>query len=276
MTVTRFAPSPNGSLHLGHAWSAIVAHDLAMARGGRFLLRIEDIDGVRSLADKPDEFREDLAWLGLTWEDVPKQSTRLAAYADAVQSLTRQGLLYPCTCTRKDISAMATREGPEGLIYSGTCKDRTVDTDKPHSLRLDTKKLAHLIGETFWQDELQGRQFTDPQLLGDVVIVRKDAPFSYHLAATLDDAADGVTLVTRGQDLFAMTHIHRALQEVLSLPVPTWHHHGLLVDESGAKLAKRRGSPSLADGRAAGEDGRALAARLRAHDFPTGISLASA
>ena len=276
MTVSRFAPSPNGSLHLGHAYSAIVSHDLAKARGGRFVLRIEDIDGARSLPDKPEEFRHDLAWLGLTWDEVPAQSTRLASYGAAVDSLRRDGLLYPCICTRKDIAARAMHHGPEGPIYPGICKGRPVATDRPCVLRLDTEKLATMIGTTFWHDEVHGRQTTEPQCLGDVVLMRKDAPYSYHLAATLDDAADGVTLVTRGQDLFMMTHVHRALQAVLGLPVPIWHHHALLVDEDGRKLAKRRGSPSLADRRAAGEDGLALAARLRALCLPTGIRLSSA
>ena len=276
MTTSRFAPSPNGSLHLGHAFSAIVAHDLAVSRGGRFLLRIEDIDGSRSLPDKPQEFRDDLAWLGLSWNEVPAQSTRLAAYGDAIAYLQSEGLLYACTCTRKDIAAAATREGPEGAIYPGTCRGTPADASQPHALRLDCGSLSDRVGTLYWQDEVRGRQTTDPRLLGDVVLVRKDAPYSYHLAATLDDAADGVSLVTRGQDLFAMTHVHRALQEVLGLPVPVWHHHALLVDETGAKLAKRRGSASLADRRAAGEDGRALAARLRAHDLPTGITLSNA
>ncbi|MCA0910341.1 tRNA glutamyl-Q(34) synthetase GluQRS [Qipengyuania gaetbuli] len=276
MVVTRFAPSPNGSLHLGHAYSAVVAHDIARERGGKFLLRIEDIDGVRSLPEKPDEFREDLAWLGLEWEEVPAQSTRLANYEEVAQFLLHEGLLYPCTCTRAEIAALEPRLGPEGAIYPGTCKGQNFDPEKPVSLRLDVDKALARVGEVIWEDETNGVMVADPRVFGDVVLVRKDAPASYHLAATLDDAADGVTLVTRGQDLFAMTHIHRVLQELLGLPVPEYHHHPILLDETGQKLAKRRNSPSLAQRRKDGEDGRELAARLRAGEFPAGISLANA
>jgi glutamyl-Q tRNA(Asp) synthetase len=276
MTVTRFAPSPNGPLHLGHAYSAVVAHDLAKQAGGRFLLRVEDIDGPRSRPQLADVFRRDLAWLGLEWEEVPAQSTRLAAYAAAAQDLLARGYLYRCTCTRAEIEAQGAKMGSQGLVYPGTCKTRPPDSDRPAALRLDVARAVADVGALTWEDALSGPQVADPREAGDVVIVRKDAPASYHLAATLDDAADGVTLVTRGMDLFAATPIHRLLQALLSLPVPRWHHHGLLVDESGQKLAKRRGSPSLADRREAGEDGLLLAEQLRLHSFPAGISLASA
>ena len=275
MIVTRFAPSPNGPLHLGHAWSAIVAHDLASARGGRFLLRIEDIDGARSRPELAAEFRADLTWLGLDFDDVPAQSTRLASYAAAAEHLRAAGLLYPCTCTRTHIEALAPRMGAEGPIYPGTCKGRPVDPALPAAWRLDIEAAMGKAGPLIWEDEVHGTQAADPREFGDVVLVRKDAPASYHLAATLDDAADGVTLVTRGMDLFAATHVHRLLQALLGLPVPRWHHHPLLLDASGQKLAKRRGSPSLADRRAAGEDGRALADALRAGRIPAGITLAS-
>lgn len=275
-TVTRFAPSPNGSLHLGHAYSAIVAHDLAKERGGRFLLRVEDIDGGRSRPELADEFRRDLEWLGLEWEEVPMQSMRLASYEGAAQELLALGLLYPCTCTRKEIEAARPRLGPDGMIYPGTCKGRLLDPAKPVALRLDVEKAMQVAGELTWTDELAGAQRCDPRQFGDVVLVRKDEPASYHLAATLDDAADGVTLVTRGMDLFHSTHIHRLLQALFDLPVPQWHHHGLLLDEEGRKLAKRRSSPSLADRRLEGEDGRALADALRAGRLPTGISLGNA
>ena len=275
MAVTRFAPSPNGPLHLGHAYSAIVAHDLAKERGGRFLLRIEDIDGARSRSDLADEFRRDLEWLGLEWDEVPAQSTRLESYDAAARKLLEAGLLYPCTCTRAEIEALKPRLGPEGLVYPGTCKGRLLDPAKPAALRLDMDCAMARAGHLEWEDELAGRMIADPREAGDVVIVRKDAPASYHLAATLDDAADQVTLVTRGQDLFPATHVHRLLQALLGLPVPRWHHHGLLMDESGKKLAKRRGSPSLADRRKGGEDGLLLAEQLRLHRFPAGISLAS-
>ena len=276
MTVTRFAPSPNGPLHLGHAYSAVVAHDLAKRAGGRFLLRIEDIDGPRSRPELAEAFRRDLAWLGLEWEEVPAQSTRLATYAAAAQELLARGYLYRCTCTRAEIESLRPRIGSQGAVYPGTCKTRPPEPDKPAALRLDMARALADVGPLEWEDAMAGVQRADPLEAGDVVIVRKDSPASYHLAATLDDAADGVTLVTRGADLFAATPIHRVLQALLDLPVPRWHHHRLLVDASGQKLAKRRGSPSLADRREAGEDGLLLAEQLRLHRFPGGISLASA
>lgn len=261
--VTRFAPSPNGHLHLGHALSAIVAHDLARASGGRFLLRIEDIDGPRSRPELADEFRRDLEWLGLEWEEVPAQSTRLVSYAAAAEALRVRGLIYPCTCTRKEIEEAGAQQGLEGLIYPGTCKSRAPNPSRPAAWRLDAAKALAETGPLMWEDALAGPQAVDLSGLGDVVLVRKDLPASYHLAVTLDDAADGVTLVTRGADLFAASHVHRTLQALLGLPVPRWHHHPLLTDETGQKLAKRRGSPALAERRAAGEDGRMLAEQLR-------------
>ena len=275
MTVTRFAPSPNGPLHLGHAFSAIVAHDLAREARGRFLLRIEDIDGPRSRPELADEFRRDLEWLGLEWEEVPAQSTRLTTYDAAARNLLDRGLLYPCTCTRADIEALKPRLGSQGAVYPGTCKGSVVDLGKPAALRLDIDRAMAESGQLLWEDALAGQQVADPREGGDVVIVRKDAPASYHLAATLDDAADGVTLVTRGADLFDATHIHRLLQALLGLPVPLWYHHGLLTDESGQKLAKRRGSPSLADRRRSGENGQALADAVRSGEFAAGITLAN-
>lgn len=271
MIVTRFAPSPNGPLHLGHAFSAVTAHDLAAAAGGRFVLRIEDIDGARSRPELAEEFRRDLAWLGLEWEEVPPQSARVSSYLAAAERLRAQGLLYPCRCTRAEIAAAGGNSG----LYPGTCRGRDIAEDEPVAWRIDMAKAAALAGPLTWADALWGEQRARPDLLGDVVLLRKDpdTPASYHLAATLDDAADGVTLVTRGTDLFAATHVHRLLQALLDLPVPRWHHHPLLLDESGSKLAKRRGSPSLAERRLAGEDGLALAAALRGRRFPAGISL---
>ena len=260
-------------LHLGHAWSAIIAHDLAKERGGRFLLRIEDIDGVRSKPELPDAFRRDLEWLGLEWEEVPAQSTRLDSYEAAAKQLQDAGLLYPCTCTRSEIAALQPRIGPEGLVYPGTCKGKRVDEGRQAALRLDVEKAMARVGEIVWEDEIAGIAVADPRPFGDVVLVRKEDPASYHLAATLDDAADGVTLVTRGADLFTSTHIHRVLQELLQLPVPNWHHHQLLLDDTGEKLAKRRDSRSLADLRGAGADGRQLADNLRCGNLPAGISL---
>ncbi len=274
MPITRFAPSPNGPLHLGHGYSAIIAHDLAHMGAGRLLLRIEDIDGARSKPELANEFRADLAWLGLEWTEVPAQSNRLASYAEAAERLKAMDLLYPCNCTRAEIAAAAIKIGPEGPVYPGTCRKDPPRSPEGLAWRLNVSEAMAQAGPLFWTDNIAGEQSAAPELAGDVVLLRKDAPASYHLAATLDDAQDGVTLVTRGQDLFAATHIHRLLQELLGLPVPRWHHHSLLVDETGTKLAKRRGSPSLADRRLAGEDGRHLANDIRYHHFPAGISLA--
>ncbi len=275
MDVTRFAPSPNGSLHLGHAYSAIVAHDLALSEGGRFLLRIEDIDGGRSRPELAEEFRADLAWLGLEWEEVPAQSSRVDEYEVAAATLAAMGLLYPCSCSRAEIAAAATRTGPDGPVYPGTCKAHPPARGEAVAWRLDVEAAMARTGPLVWSDALTGEQVARPDLLGDVVLVRKDpdTPASYHLAVTLDDAADGITLVTRGADLFAATHIHRLLQELLGLPVPRWHHHALLLDSDGRKLAKRRNSPSLADRRLAGEDGAELARLLRMGEMPGGITL---
>jgi len=272
-TRTRFAPSPNGALHLGHAYAAIVAHDRARADRGEFRLRIEDIDGVRSRAELVPEFLADLAWLGLDRDGpVVRQSDRLADYAAAGERLKAMGLLYPCRCTRAEIAAAATVQGPDGPVYPRTCRGREVD---PHGAawRLDVAAAMARTGALRWVDERAGEQAAQPERFGDVVLLRRDAPASYHLAATLDDAADGITVVTRGMDLFAASHVHRLLQALLGLPVPRWHHHGLLVEADGRKLAKRRGAPSLADRRRAGEDGRALAEALRAGRMPAGISL---
>jgi glutamyl-Q tRNA(Asp) synthetase len=275
MIRTRFAPSPNGLLHLGHAYAAVIAHDLAREHGGEFLLRIEDIDGVRSRPDLVPEIIADLEWLGLTWdEDVVFQSTRLEAYAEAAARLQAMGLLYPCRCTRAEVAAASRKSGPDGAVYAGTCRNRDVDAADA-AWRLDVAKARELTGRLEWIDELAGTQSATPEVFGDVVLLRKEAPASYHLAATLDDAADGVTLVTRGADLFAATHVHRLLQALLGLPVPRWQHHGLLVEADGRKLAKRRGSPSLADLRRAGSDGHELAADLREQRFPAGISLSN-
>ncbi len=268
--VTRFAPSPNGRLHLGHAYSAIFAHDIARERGGTFLLRIEDIDGPRSRPEFADEFRRDLEWLGLEWVEVPPQSTRLDHYRKAAETLVDKGMLYPCVCTRKEIMEAGARKGPDGLIYPGTCKGRKIDPSLPVALRLDVDRACEEIDELIWTDENAGAVIADPRDFGDVVIVRKTLPASYHLAVTLDDASDGVTLVTRGMDLFNATHIHRVLQELLDLPVPDWHHHGLMMGDDGSKLSKSRGSASLAQRRENGEDGRLLAEQLRLQQMLSG------
>jgi len=273
VTTTRFAPSPNGPLHLGHAYAAIIAHDRARADGGEMLLRIEDIDGARSRAEWADEFREDLAWLGLTWREVPAQSTRIAQYRQALESLMIMGLVYPCRCTRTDIARTARRMGPDGPVYPSTCLRDPVPPGPDAVWRLDMEQAMDLAGPLTWRDERRGLHVARPDLFGDVVLWRKDAPASYHLAATLDDAADGVSVVTRGADLFAASHVHRLLQVLLGLPEPVWHHHRVLVEADGRKLAKRRGADALAARRRAGENGHAVAATLRAALFDTGISL---
>lgn len=278
MTVrTRFAPSPNGHLHLGHAYAAIVAHDLARglagSHGGEFLVRIEDIDGTRSRAELADDMLADLAWLGLSWDGpVLRQSSRLTAYAEAGERLKAMGLLYPCHCTRAEVLAASRTVGPDGPVYPGTCRGRSADPAGA-AWRLDMAKAIALAGPLVWEDALAGLQQAEPGPFGDVVLLRKEAPASYHLAATIDDAAQGITLVTRGADLFLSTHIHRLLQALLGLPVPRWHHHGLLTEPDGRKLAKRRGSPALMNLRGAGEDGGELAERLRAGEFPAGLRL---
>ena len=281
MNVTRFAPSPNGPLHLGHAYAAIVAHDRARTgagtggEGGRFLLRIEDIDGARSRPEFADAALEDLRWLGLDWDgEAIRQSARIAGHAAALDRLKRDGLVYPCRCTRAEIAAAATATGPDGPVYPGTCRGHDLPPDALVAWRLDMAEAIRRTGELTWRDEIAGTIRAAPEIFGDVILGRKDAPGSYHLAVTLDDAADGITVVTRGMDLFASTHVHRLVQALLGLPVPRWHHHPLLIDDAtGTKLAKRRNSPSLADRRRAGEDGAALAAALRGHRFPAGISL---
>ena len=270
---TRFAPSPNGSLHLGHAYAAVVAHDLARGRGGEFVVRIEDIDGERSRTELAEEHLADLAWLGLGWDgEVVRQSARLGGYERAIDVLKGMGLLYPCRCTRAEIAGAAHQEGPDGPLYPGTCRGRDVDPDGA-AWRLDMARAVDLPGPLEWVDELAGQQRAAPELFGDLVLVRKDAPASYHLAATLDDAAQGISLVTRGIDLFAASHVHRLLQALLALPEPVWHHHALLVEPDGRKLAKRRGSSSLTAWRRAGADGPALARALRERRFPAGILL---
>ncbi len=278
MIRTRFAPSPNGPLHLGHAYAALVAHDLARAQDGEFLLRIEDIDGERSRVEFVEEFFRDLEWLGLNWDGEARfQSKRLPGHAEAGERLKAMGLLYPCHCTRAEIAAAATAMGPDGPVYPGTCRHRpgTSESVDPEGAawRLDVARALDLTGPLAWTDERAGPQRATPEIFGDVVLLRKDLPASYHLAATLDDTTDGITLVTRGMDLFPASHVHRLLQALLGLPVPVWHHHPLLIEPDGRKLAKRRGAPSLGDRRRAGEDGRAIVEALREGRFPAGISL---
>jgi glutamyl-Q tRNA(Asp) synthetase len=275
--VTRFAPSPNGLLHIGHAYAAICAHDFAHGNNGRFLLRIEDIDGTRSRHEHIDAILADLKWLGLEPDgDVIFQSTRVDSYRTALAKLQDMGLLYRCSCSRSDIAKVlktnAVRHGPDGPHYPGTCRGKDIG-DGEFCWRLDIAAAIERTGILMWSDMVAGDQIADPGQFGDIVLWRKDVPASYHLAATIDDAADGISHVVRGQDLFAYTALHRLLQALLDLPTPLYWHHGLLIDESGEKLAKSRASASLATQRIAGGDGLALATSLRSGQLPLGISL---
>ncbi len=257
--VTRFAPSPTGRLHLGHAFAALFAHDAARAADGRFLLRIEDIDARRCRAEFVAGIFEDLAWLGLIWEEpVRRQSEHLADYAAALGQLQEMGVIYPCFCTRKDIAAEIERagaapHGPEGALYPGLCRHlsdeerrKRLDSGAPYALRLDVDRARRLVpAPLFFEDAAAGKVAAQPELLGDVVLARKDAPTSYHLAVTVDDAIQGVSLVTRGLDLFHATHIQRLLQALLGLPSPRYHHHPLLLDDAGRRFAKRDRAATL-------------------------------
>lgn len=285
--VVRFAPSPNGLLHLGHAYAAMVAHDFARERGGRFLLRIEDIDSARSRPEFVEAILADLRWLGLAWDgDVIFQSDRFESYARAIDRLKAMGVLYRCFCTRSSMrlaqEAGSQIDGPDGPIYAGTCRHLDPDfaaeraQSEPHSWRLDVAKAAAMTGPLEWRDERHGQQVTCGEELGDVIIVPKDTPVAYHLAVTLDDARDGISHVVRGDDLFASTDIHRLLQALLDLPTPIYLHHPLLLDESGSKLSKSRDSASLSVLRQKGRDGYALLQDLRRGIFPVGISLSKA
>lgn len=251
-TTTRFAPSPTGLLHLGHAYCALFAHHLARRVGGRFLVRLEDIDPGRCRAHFEAALLEDLRWLGLDWDGpVRRQSEHMSEYRRALEMLETQGLLYPCFCTRKDIEAEIARSGhaphgPDGGLYPGTCRglsaaerNRRRQAGLSFALRLDMGRAMALAGPLFWQDREVGTIAARPDLFGDVVLARKDTPASYHLAVCWDDALQGVTLISRGADLFAATHVHRLLQALLGLPVPDYQHHPLLTDANGRRFAKR-------------------------------------
>lgn len=271
--VARFAPSPTGYLHLGHAYSALFGHGQALLGGGRFLLRMEDIDGGRCRPEYDAAIREDLAWLGLRWEEpVRRQSEHLDDYRAALDCLDALGLLYPCFCTRREIQEEVARaphapHGPDGVLYPGTCRKwpmaerrQRIEAGEPHCLRLDMAAAVARAGRLTWHDREAGPQVARPEVFGDIVLARKDTPASYHLAVTWDDALQGVTLVTRGTDLFEATHVHRLLQALLDLPVPQWHHHRLLTDDSGRRFAKRDRSLTLRALREAGRTPREVIA----------------
>lgn len=271
--VTRFAPSPTGHLHLGHAHSALFGWRTAMAAGGRFLLRIEDIDPQRCRPAFERDLMEDLAWLGLTWETpVRRQSDHLDDHRAALARLRDLGVVYPCFCTRKDIAAEIARaghapHGPDGPLYPGTCRHlddslrrARMEEGAAYALRLDVAKAMAVTGPLRWHDRARGWQDATPEILGDVVLARKDTPTSYHLAVTVDDHLQGVTLVTRGEDLFFATHVHRLLQALLRAESPDYHHHPLLTNERGERLAKRDQAKSLRSLRDAGLEPSAVRA----------------
>jgi glutamyl-Q tRNA(Asp) synthetase len=277
--VTRFAPSPTGYLHLGHVYSAMQGWRAARACGGSFLLRLEDIDRGRCRDEYAAAIIEDLAWLGLDWDGpVRRQSEHFADYRAALDRLEALGVLYPCFCTRREIAAEiraagAAPQGETGPPYPGTCRrlgaaERAVRrrAGRDYALRIDLARALTLTGRLDWIEEVDGasrRIDADPAPLGDVVLARKDIPASYHLAVTLDDALQGVTLVTRGADLALATHIHRVLQALLDLPTPRYRHHRLLTDAAGRRLAKRDGARTIRALRAAGSSPAEILARVQ-------------
>ena len=282
LTVTRFAPSPTGYLHLGHVRSALQGWRAARSAGGQFLLRLEDIDPTRCRHEYAAAILEDLAWLGLGWDGpVRKQSEHFDDYRRALDRLEAMGVLYPCFCTRREIQDEITRAGgaphaQSGPPYPGTCRrlDSRRRAEKRRSgidyaLRLDLARALALTGAIEWIEEGENgahRKLADPAPLGDVVLARKDVPTSYHLAVTVDDAVQGVTLVTRGEDLATSTHVHRVLQALLDLPTPSYRHHGLVMDAAGRRLSKRNQALTV---RAMRESG---ISRAEIIDLPIGIA----
>lgn len=274
--VTRFAPSPTGYMHLGHAYSALKSYREAQAAGGRFILRIEDIDRSRVRDEFEAAIGEDLAWLGIEWDGgVRRQSEHYDDYAAALDELARRGLLYPCFCTRKAIRAEiahanAAPHGSDGPVYPGLCRELTRDEQnrrmrvgEAFALRLNVARAATQVGPLFWTDRKQGRIEALPEAAGDVVLARKEVPTSYHLAVTLDDHLQGVSLVTRGEDLFEATHVHRLLQALLGLNTPDYHHHGLITDDEGRRLSKRNRAVTLRTLRKAGKTPEQILVMIR-------------
>lgn len=258
------------------------AHDLARRTGGRFILRVEDIDTGRCREEYVAAIIADIQWLGLRWDgEVVRQSERMPLYAEALERLRATGLLYPCFCTRAEISAEiaasgAAPHGPDGALYPGTCRalgaaERAARmTATPFAWRMDMARAAEAAGPLWWHDAKAGNVLAQPALFGDVVLARKDVPASYHLAVTVDDAAQGITDIVRGEDLFTATHVHRLLQALLGLASPNYHHHRLVTDASGRRLAKRDKAATLAEMRAGGADPADLVARLRRHEITIG------
>ncbi|WP_426693005.1 tRNA glutamyl-Q(34) synthetase GluQRS [Sphingomonas sediminicola] len=278
MIVTRFAPSPTGRLHLGHAFSAVSGHARALESGGRFLLRIDDLDQGRSRPEFVDGIYEDMEWLGLHWDEpVLVQSQRTDDYGAALDRLRERGLVYACFCTRADIAqSMAAPHGDAAASYPGTCRPLHDNPERraktPHSWRLDSAKALEIAGLPSWTETDGGRFDADASQIGDVILARKDAPASYHLSCVVDDAASGVTMVVRGADLRPSTPTQRLLQVLLDLPEPTYRHHPLVTHKDGRRLAKRDLAPTLAAMREGGVDGIRLARDLLAEKLPLGFA----
>ena len=282
MMVTRFAPSPTGRLHLGHAFSAALGHARATIAGGQFRLRIEDLDQTRCKPEFVDSIFEDLRWLGLDWDGpVLIQSQRTPAYQAALDQLKSRGLAFACFCTRADIAESLTApHGDAATSYPGTCRSLPDDPERrattPHCWRLDSAKALELTGLPSWT-EADGTRFgAQARDIGDAILARKDAPASYHLSCVVDDAASGVTTVVRGADLRASTPIQRLLQRLLELPEPAYLHHPLVTHDDGRRLAKRDLAPTLAAMRDSGLDGRQLAGDLLAGKLPLGFAFSDA
>ena len=282
MFVTRFAPSPSGRLHLGHGYSAALAHQWARQSGGKFRLRIEDLDPARCRPEFVCAIEEDLQWLGLDWDGpVLVQSQRTAYYEAALEKLKAQRLVFACFCTRSDIVQSVTApHGDAATSYPGTCRDLPDDRERrsatPHSWRLNASKALALCGLPSWT-EAGGRSFkASISDIGDAVVARKDAPASYHLSCVVDDSASGVTMVVRAADLRPSTPIQRLLQMLLGLGEPTYLHHPLVAHADGRRLAKRDLPPTLAAMREEGIDGRRLVERLLGKDLPSGFRLQEA
>lgn len=284
VVTSRFAPSPTGPLHLGHAVSAVLAHDRARGVDGHFLLRIEDTDIGRCRAEFVEGIYADLAWLGLTWDGVVVQSERLALYDAALERLKTMGVAYPCFCTRGEIArevaaSVAAPHGPDGPLYPGACRGadarERLGAGEAHSWRLDASKAAAMVGPLTFEEEGIGDVMVEPRLLGDLVLKGRDRPASYHLAAVVDDAAQRVSHVVRGKDILPSTHPQRLIQALLGIAPPVYRHHALVGDAERRRLAKRHGAPTLAAWRDGGMDGRALAERLRNGELPAGFSWAS-
>lgn len=280
MIVTRFAPSPTGRLHLGHAYSAVRGHALAQQSGGRWLLRIEDLDQTRSRAEFIDAIAQDLRWLGLDWaEPVLVQSQRDVRYNEALRRLRDQGLIYACFCSRRDIAAALAAPHAPAAHYRGTCRrlpdDPVRRAQQPHSWRLDAQKALAAAGLPSWTE--RGQELSaPPEAFDDIILARKDAPAAYHLACVVDDAESGVTVVVRGVDLRPSTPVQRLLQQLLGLAEPDYLHHPLVMHGDGLRLAKRNIAPTLAAMREAGVDGGVLARELSADRVPAGFRLQDA